>query len=400
MPRFSPFAGVRYSTTDGRLDDVLAPPYDVITPAERAQLAARSPYNAVHLELPAEEGNRNRYQVAGDLWREWRAAGVLFADDEPSFYVYRMGYHDEEGRPRQTTGVLGALELSHLDEGQVLPHEYTTPKARADRLDLLRATEANLSPIWMLTPAEGLSALCELGTPPDARGTDDEGVHHRLWRVTAPGLVEAITATVGSAPAIVADGHHRYETALAYRDERRAAGDGAGAHDEVMVWMVEATEDQLTVAPTHRLVSGLPPGFDLLGALGAFFDVEVTDPDEPAALPRRMADEDALALVTTAGAWLLHPTAATEAASQHALDTSRLDVAVASLPPHTVGYQHGVTATVAEVVAGRADAAVLVRPATVAQIAEIGRGAARMPAKTTYFTPKARTGMVFRSVAD
>ena len=400
MPRFSPFAGVRYSTADGRLDDVLAPPYDVITPADRAQLAARSPYNAVHLELPEEEGNRNRYQVAGDLWREWRAAGVLATDDEPSFYVYRMGYHDEEGRPRQTTGVLGALELSHLDEGQVLPHEYTTPKARADRLDLLRATEANLSPIWMLTPAEGLSALCELGTPPEARGTDDDGVHHRLWRVTAPGLVEAITATVASAPAIVADGHHRYETALAYRDERRAAGDATGAHDEVMVWMVEATEDQLTVAPTHRLVSGLPPGFDLLGALGAYFDIEATDPEDPVAIPARMADAGALGLVTAAGAWLLHPTSATEAASQHALDTSRLDVALASLPPHTIAYQHGVAATVAEVVAGRADAAVLVRPATVAQIAEVGRGAARMPAKTTYFTPKARTGMVFRSVAD
>ena len=398
VPRFSPFPGVRYAAADGRLDDVLAPPYDVITPAQREQLVQRSEHNAVRIELPVEEDGRNRYRVAADLWREWQAEGVLATDHEPSFYVYRMGYHDEEGRPRQTTGVLGALELSTLDDGQVLPHEHTTPKARADRLDLLRATEANLSPIWLLSPVEGLSALCELGTPPDARGTDEDGVHHRLWRVTQAGLVDTIAQAVASAPAIIADGHHRYETALAYRDEQRAAGGGLGPHDEVLAWVVEATEDQLTVAPTHRLLAGLPDGYDLVGALAAYFDVEPTEP-AGADLPARMAQAGALALVTAAGTFLLHPTAATEAASQHALDTSRLDVALTSLPPHGLTYQHGVAESVAEVVAGRADGAVLVRPATVDQIAEVGRGGARMPPKTTFFTPKPRTGMVFRSVA-
>ena len=398
VPRFQPFSGVRYAAADGRLDDVLAPPYDVITEADRARLVARSEHNAVRLELPAVEGGRNPYQVAASLWQEWQAEGVLATDDQPSFYVYRLGYHDQAGQPRQTTGVLGALELSTLDEGAVLPHEHTTPKARADRLDLLRATRANLSPIWLLSPAEGLSELCEPVTPPDARATDEDGVHHRLWRITQPGMVGAIAEAVASAPAIIADGHHRYETALAYRDEQRAAGAGPGGHDAVLAWVVEAREDQLTVAPTHRLVSGLPDGFDLLDALAAYFDVEPTD---PAGLDvvARMQTAGALGLATAAGTWLLRPTPATEAASEHALDSSRLDVALSSLPPHGLAYQHGVEETLAEVLAGRAQGAVLLRPATVTQIAEVGRGAARMPPKTTFFTPKPCTGMVFRSVA-
>lgn len=397
MPRFQPFSGVRYAAADGRLDDVLAPPYDVITAADRESLVARSDHNAVRLELPAGEGGRNPYEVAATLWRQWQDEGVLVTDGEPSFYVYRMGYHDEGGRPRQTTGVLGALDLSTLDEGEVLPHEHTTPKARADRLDLLRATRANLSPIWLLSPAEGLSELCEPVAPPDARGTDEDGVHHRLWRITQPAMVNAMAEAVASAPGIIADGHHRYETALAYRDEQRAAGAGPGGHDAVLAWVVEAREDQLTVAPTHRLVAGLPDGFELLHALASYFDVEETEP-AGADFVARMEEAGALGLVTAAGTWLLRPTTATEAASEHALDSSRLDVALSSLPPHGLTYQHGVEETVAEVVAGRAQGAVMLRAATVTQIAEVGRGAARMPPKTTFFTPKPRTGMVFRSV--
>ena len=398
VPRLQPFAGVRYATDGGRLDDVLAPPYDVITADDRRALVARSEHNAVRIELPADEGGRDPYDVAAGLWRSWQDEGVLRTDDEPSFYVYRMGYRDEAGRPRQTTGVIGALELSTLDDGDVLPHEYTTPKARADRLDLLRATTANLSPIWVLSPTEGLSELCEPPGPPDARGTDEDGVHHRLWRVVQPGVIEAISAAVAANPVIIADGHHRYETALAYRDERRAATSAAaGAYDAVMAWVVEATEDQLTVAPTHRLVSDLPDGYDVVEAMARYFALAETGPPGPD-LPARMDEAGALALSTSGGTWLLRPTPATEAAAEHELDSSRLDVALASLPPHHLAYQHGVAATAGEVTAGRAQAAVFLRPASVSQIAEVGRGAARMPPKTTFFTPKPRTGMVFRAV--
>src|SRR4029077_1915435 len=130
-----------------------------------------------------------------------------------------MGFHDESGRPHQTSGVIGALELAVPGEGDVLPHERTMPKPKGDRLDLMRSCRANISPVWGLSLAEGLSALCEPSGPPTARCTDDDGVHHRIWRLEQPAVLEAISAAVGGAPVVIADGHHRYETALHYRDE-------------------------------------------------------------------------------------------------------------------------------------------------------------------------------------
>ena len=384
VPRFDPFPGIRYNAEDGYLDAVVAPPYDVIDEEERARLVARSEHNAVRVELPREEGDgRDRYTVARDLFRSWLHDGVLVQDDEPSFYVYRMGFHDETGRPRQTSGVLGALALSAPGEGGILPHE--------------RTTQVNLSPIWGLSPAEGLSALCEPAGPPDARATDEEGVHHRLWRVTQPGIVEAIAEAVASAPIIVADGHHRFEVGNAYRAEQ--AGSGAGPWDAILAYVVELADEQLEVRAIHRLLDGLPDGFDLLDALSPHFEpFDAGKADET--ILARMLDAGALTLVTTDGAWFLRPRPETEAAAEHDLDSSRLDVALATLPPSSrVRFQHGVDNVVRAVERGDAQAGVLLRPATVAQIAEIGHGGARMPPKTTFFNPKPRTGMVFRSVA-
>ena len=398
MARVEPFPGVRYAPGNGYLDGLVAPPYDVVSPAARDALARRSPYNAVHLEVPAQEDGRDRYAVAASLWEEWRARGVLVADEEPSLYVYRMGFHDEAGRPRQTTGVLGALELSAPEEGRILPHERTTEKDKTDRLSLLRACRANLSPIWVLSPVEGLSALLEPAGPPDARATDDHGVHHRLWRVSRPAVVGAVGDAVDSGPVVIADGHHRYETALTYREERRAANGGApGPYDAVLAYVVELAEEQLTVRATHRLVAGLPDGFDLLEALAAHFEPEDAGP--PAAdLPSRMAGAGTLGLVVPGKAWLLRPRPETVAAAGHDLDSSRLEVARASLPAHTVVFEPDVEEVLDAVASGQAQAAVLLRPATVAQIAAVAGGGERMPPKTTFFDPKPRTGMVFREV--
>lgn len=395
VPRFDPFPGIRYAAEDGYVDAVVAPPYDVIGEEERSRLVDRSEYNAVRVELPREEGDgRNRYEVARDLFRAWLDEGAL-TQDEPSFYVYRMGFHDEEGRPRQTAGILGALELSQPGEGGILPHERTTPKDKADRLEILRTTQVNLSPIWGLTPAEGLSALCDVSGPPLARATDDEGVHHRLWRVTQPAVVEAISEAVASAPIIVADGHHRFEVGNAYKAEQ---GGRPGPWGSILAYVVELAEEQLEVRAIHRLLTGLPEGFDLLDALAAHFEVfDAGKPDD--ALLGRMQDAGALALVTGDGAWFLRPTEATIVAAGQDLDSSRLDVALATLPPSTsVRFQHGVDNILRAVEKGEAQAGVLLRPATVAQIAEIGHGGDRMPPKTTFFNPKPRTGMVFRPV--
>ena len=397
MPRFFPFAGTRYGADGPDLDAVVAPPYDVVSPQQREALVARSELNAARLEVPAEEGGRDRYQVAAALWQQWQRDGVLTTDGEDSFYVYRMGFRDQHGRPRQTSGVIGALELSPPGQG-ILPHEHTTPKDKTDRLELLRACRANLSPIWVLSPARGLSDLLEPTGPPVARATDDQGAHHRLWRVSRAATLATIAEAVGTAPVLVADGHHRYETALAYQQERRAATGGApGAYDAVMAYVVELAEEQLSVGPIHRVLSGLSPGFDVVEALSAHFEVNADGPTDPG-LTDRMARAGALSLVTADGAWLLRPRDQTLAAAPHSVDSSVLGVALASLPPHSVEYEHGTDQVLAAVASGRAQAGVLLRPATVGQIAEVARGGERMPPKTTFFEPKVRTGMVFRAV--
>ncbi|MEA2684840.1 MAG: hypothetical protein QOE93_35 [Actinomycetota bacterium] len=404
MARFEPISGIRYDPDRVDLADVLSPPYDVIDDEARARLEARSPHNAVFVELGREGADDDRYERAARHLDAWLAEGVLRIDEEPSFYVYRMGWHDEAGRAHQTTGILGGLEVSDPGEGRVLPHERTMGKPKGDRLRLLRASRANLSPVWCLSLADGLTELCQVTGPPDGRATDDDGVHHRLWRITQPGVVAAITEAVGSAPVVIADGHHRYETALAYRDERRAiTGRTEGDFDQLLALVVELSEDQLRVQPIHRLISGLPDDFDLAGALAAFFDiVEIDDPPAPGEITQRMADAGALALLVGDRAWLLQPrpAAGTDAVSDDRPDALLLDLALASLPDHQLDFHQSAEVAADMARAGKAQAAVLVRPVAVRHIAATARAGHCMPAKTTFIAPKPRTGLVFRRLHD
>ena len=398
MPHFEPFVGLRYGPDATDLSGVICPPYDVISESQRLALEAEHEANCVRLELPQPAGGRDRYAAAADLLRAWRQPdGPLIPDEEPAFYVYRMGFHDDAGRPRQTTGVLGALGLEPPGV-DILPHERTTPKDKQDRLDLLRATRTNLSPIWCLSMSAGLSDLCDVAEPPLARASAD-GVHHRLWRVTQPGVVTAIAETVAATPVVVADGHHRFEVALAYQAEQAGPSHRHGPHDAVLAYVVELSEDQLDVAPIHRLLDGLPAGEDPVSLLDPWFAAEATSPPD-ATIGARMAEAGALCLVAAGGSWLLRPRPEVTAAAEMDLDSSRLDVALAGLPGTEVRYQHGWDNAVAAVAAGHAQAGVLLRPATVAQIAAVAERRDRMPPKTTFFTPKPATGMVFRSLDD
>ena len=401
MPRFEPFGGVRFDTDRVSLDDVVAPPYDVIDEDERRRLEARSPYNAVGVELSRETDGSDPYESARRRFGEWLATGVLVTDPEPAFYVYRMGFRDEAGRSRQTTGVIGALELAPPD-GSVLPHERTMGKPKDDRLNLLRACRANLSAIWGLSLADGLTALCDVAGPPVARCTDDDGVHHRLWRVTQPAVIDAIRTTVASAPVVIADGHHRYETALAYRDERRAAvGDRPRDHDLVLAYVVELADDHVSVGPIHRLLWDLPDGFDPAEALSTEFELGDAGPPGPE-LAERLADGEVSALVVPGQTWWLRPRAngSGHDGEGDEPDAARVDRALAAWPGHSTGYPHRAADVLAAVGAGEAQAGLLLRAATVDQIARTARAGRRMPQKTTFFRPKPRTGLVFRRLAD
>ena len=389
MPRFDPFRAIRYAEAAGDLSDVVAPPYDVIGPDERAALEARSQHNAVRLELPSDG-----HDAAAQRFRAWLADGTLVRDGAPGFYVYRM-----TAGGRATTGVLGALELEAPGEG-VLPHEHTTTKDKADRLGILRATQVNLSPIWGLSASAG--RLAAAVRPDDleslARAVDDEGVVHELWRLDDPGRLAEVTAAVAAQPVLIADGHHRFEVANAYRAEEGAAP-GAGA---ILAYLVELAEEELAVHPIHRLLSDVPPGLDLRADLATWFKIAAAPVEDVALLPDAMVEDGSIGLVQPDGLWLAYPRSGTSAEGGDDLDSSRLDVALRGLAglgkEVTVRYQHGVHIVADAVRKGEADAAILLRPATVQQIAATGAGGQRMPPKTTFFWPKPRTGLVFRDL--
>ena len=183
MPRFEPFAALRYATTE--LDNLIAPPYDVLSDDDLDQLEARDAHNIVHVDVPHERDGDGRYIAAAERLETWITEGMLVRDEQPSFTLYRMRFVDAAGRDRQIVGVLGALEVVDEGAGGVLPHERTTPKASTDRLDLTRATNANLSPIWGLSLAGGLTELLAAPAEPVGSVTVD-GVEHSVERVTIP----------------------------------------------------------------------------------------------------------------------------------------------------------------------------------------------------------------------
>jgi uncharacterized protein (DUF1015 family) len=389
VPRFEPFPGIRYATDD--LSLVTAPPYDVIDSTEREALAARHEHNVVRIDLPVGDGDP--YATAGALFKAWQADGVLAAD-APSLYLYRMRFTDEAGRSHDTLGVIGALGIEPSGEGDVLPHEHTTPKAKSDRLQLLRATAANLSAVWGLSLASGLSKLLDPDAAhPIATWSDDDGVEHALWQVTDANTIDGIVEAVSSAPVVIADGHHRYETSGQYRTERRAGADAPGGYDLTLCFVVELVDDQLTVQPIHRLITGLPSGTDVAAALAATFTVGELEPlPDPKVIDRLVAD-GCLALVTREGMRTLTPKDAAGG-----LDTARLDAGLTALPAHDLTYQHGVGNIVRAVTDGTADAGVLLRPVSVAQIQATAHAREKMPPKSTFFWPKPRTGIVFRDL--
>ncbi len=395
MARFLPFAGIRYDLDRVALDQVISPPYDVIDDVQRAELAGRDPHNAVRIDLPADEDGQDRYQVSSGLLARWRDEGILVTDGRPSFTVYRMGYVDDAGIDRHTTGIIGALELSPPGT-DILPHEHTTPKAKSDRLDMLRSCRANTSAIWGLSLAKGLTDLLPVDVEPTAVVDDGEGVVHTVWVVDDPEICSAIADSVATHPVVIADGHHRYETSLAYRREREAADGTAGAAEATLAYVVELVEDELTVRAIHRLIDGLPAETDLVVALDPWFEA-IGPPPADVPLTAAMATAGALCAVTPAGEVLLRPRPEALADAPD-LDSARLDIALAALPDHALRFQHGVDNVRGAVADGTAQFGVLLRPATVAQIESNAHSGERMPPKTTFFHPKPKTGLVFRDL--
>jgi uncharacterized protein (DUF1015 family) len=389
MPRFEPFRGLRYDASRVDLSTVIAPPYDVISPEERAQLAERHSANSVRVELPEPDAHAglDRYENAARLLAEWQADGILVLDATPSFYAYRMTSPDGHA----TNGVLGALGVDEESTDTILPHEQTLPKAKSDRLDLLRATRANISPIWGLSLQPGLTERFARNGAPDLEATDDDKVHHELWRIDDPATIDAVREAIAAAPVVIADGHHRYETSRNFLGE---AENVSGA-DAVMALVVELSPEQLEVGPIHRVLSGLPDGLDLVDAFSSWFDVTRAG-DFDGRTVAALGESESLALVLESGAWLLSPRDGTPEAAGADLDSSMVALVIAELPDHELSFRNSWQDAVAAVSSEEAQAAILLRPVSVEKIAEWAHARRRMPPKTTYFRPKPRTGMVFR----
>lgn len=389
MPRFAPFRAVHYPAGSD-FPALLAPPYDVLSDEDVDHFAAKHERNIVWVDVP--RGGDDRYDVAAQTVQQWLDDGTLVRDDEPSFVIYRMSFTDPTGASRTITGVLGGLEV--CDEGcehGVLPHERTTPKAKTDRLDLTRATGMNMSPVWGLSLANGLTD--ELREPAELLGElNVDGVHHVFELVTDPARQRRIADIIGSDDVLVADGHHRYAISRTYRDQVRKAHGDATEAELTLTFVNELKEDQLAVRAIHRIYEDAD--IDALrAALSQRFDFEPA-PEPSAEVLADMARLGRLVLIgPDAVEWLIPKPGAFEGV--RSLDGAWLEATLegTGIEP---SYQHDVDEIVDSVRAGHASAGILIRPTSVHEIMRTAREGLLMPPKSTFFTPKPLTGVVIR----
>jgi uncharacterized protein (DUF1015 family) len=392
MAVVGPFPGVRYDAARvGSMASVVAPPYDVISPAEQAALYDRSPYNAVRLILPRDA---ERPTASARTLRAWLEAGVLKADAVPALYVYSQRFALPDGRTRVRDGVICRLRLEDFASGVVRPHERTFPGPKADRLALMRATGAYLSPIFGLyaRPNEPLRTLVgPLGTPV-VDATDAGGCGHTLWRVTDAPAVARFQQALAPETVYIADGHHRYETGLAYRDELG----GAGASAWIMACLVNMEEPGLVILPTHRLVRA-PRRIEAAALQAALAGAFASEPLGAGPRP-----DGAIDLVLPERRLRLRPAGVAARLAHLPAAIRSLDVAVLrdglleplGIRADELAFTHDDAEALAAVASGEATAAFLVNPPSMATVRDVCHAGEVMPEKSTYFFPKLADGLV------
>jgi uncharacterized protein (DUF1015 family) len=416
MADVQPLRALRYEPRGaGPLDQLLSPPYDVIDSPLRERLAARSPYNAVHIDLPVAGEGADPYEHAADLLQTWQMHGALVRDREPALWILEQDYTAPGGKPRRRRGFLGRVRIEDYGPGRVRPHERTHPGPKEDRLRLTRATRANLSPIFSFysDPSGAVASILEetASAPPWGEASDDDGTLNRLWRLADPAPIDAIQQTLAAAELLIADGHHRYETARVYADE---VG-GEGEHRFVLMCLVALEDPGLTVFPTHRLVQGLDSERQEALAATVRRDFEITEVDRAELAPppgegplelgyidshfkrpfrlrlRDQATADA-ALPDHSAAYRELDTAVLEAVLlKGALGLTDDDISHLN----GLGYARDQTEALAQIDSGDYDAAFVLRPTPIDQVRAVASAGETMPPKSTYFYPKIPTGLVF-----
>jgi uncharacterized protein (DUF1015 family) len=431
MADIHPFRALRYDPRRVTPGQVVTQPYDKITPALQDQYYAASPHNLVRIILGRREENdnpaKNVYSRAAAFFRDWCQQGILRQDSQPSIYTYSQRFTlTGSSTELERRGFIALGRLEDYSAGVVFRHEQTLAKPKADRLDLLRATRAHFGQIFVVYEDSGqVESLLGTDADPDTSVTDEYGVFHRMWQVSDPDVINAVQTAMSDKKVIIADGHHRYETALTYRDERRAAaasppnsGRGAAPYEFVMMTFVNMNSPGLVILPTHRLVHSLPSfseeGFR--GAARSFFDIDevsaTLDASRAMAILRESGRAGTSILAVTANrAFLLHhPNPNTPqvfagfSLRQQALDVlqlhQRLLEGVLHLSEESIRNQRNISyvrdageALTQVRGGGGADIAFLLNPCRMAQVRDIAFGGEVMPQKSTDFYPKLLSGL-------
>jgi uncharacterized protein (DUF1015 family) len=418
MAEIQPLRALHYDPhrTDG-LQDVVAPPYDVIDERQRAALQARSPYNVVRIDLP--QGGEDRYERAAQRLDEWRSEGVVVLDETPALWTLAQDYVGPDGERRTRQGVFARVRVEEYGPGRIRPHERTHPGPREDRLRLTRATRANLSPIFSLysdaTGAARDALTAAGGDVPWVLTTDDDGTVNRLGRVADPEAIAAVQQVLAGIELLIADGHHRYETARVYAEEIG----GEGPHRYVLMCLVALQDPGLTVFPTHRLVRGLRPDQQETLAAAVRRDFDIVQLDGTAALAPPSGETVRIGYIdahfrTPYMLTLRDPEIADRALPDHAAPYRRLDTAVLEAlilkgalemsdedidHLNGLGYARDAAQALALVESGEYDAAFFMAPTPVERVQAVAAAGESMPPKSTYFYPKVPTGLLFNPLA-
>jgi uncharacterized protein (DUF1015 family) len=411
MADVQPLRALHYDlATVGSLDAVAAPPYDVIDPDQRRRLAERSPYNVVRVDLP--EGEPDPYAEAAAIFERWQEEGAVVRDDAPALWTLTQDYTGPDGRALTRHGVFAGVRVEDYGPGRIRPHERTHPGPKEDRLRLTRATKANLSPIFSLyDDPTGATAAVLGAAEPFGEQTDDDGSVNRLGRVSDPAAIEAFQEALKTAELLIADGHHRYETARVYAEE---VG-GEGEHRYVLMCLVALQDEGLTVFPTHRLIRDTTRQSqealaNTLRELFAIEEIEQADlrpPDGDGPLTMGYIDSFfkrgfRLTLKDQASA---DRALADMPEAYRRLDTAVLEALVLKGPlglseddiAHLegLGYSRTDEEALELVLSGAYDAAFFLRSTPVEQVRAIAAAGVNMPPKSTFFFPKVPTGLLF-----
>jgi uncharacterized protein (DUF1015 family) len=377
MARIKPFRAVRYDERRaGPIGSLLALPYDVIGPVERQRYLERSPYNVVRLILPDSVDNAAR------LFDTWSRDGILLRESEPAVWWLRQDYVGPDGIRRARQGVIASVGLEPYTSGVIRPHERTYAAPKASRLQLLRAVRANLSPILLLyedPSAAARSALEPFVSAEPVVDVDDAGARNRIWRVTEPAAIAEAAAALDGRPLLIADGHHRYETALEFHQEN-----GRPESGWTMGVLVNTHGEGLTIFPTHRVVRRAPDlngGFRITPVSGGA--------QEALRLLEGLTRDHAAFVLYRSGSAALVEAPGAEEPDAAALDRLGLE---------SVAYTPKADEAVALVDGGEAEAAFLLRAPTIEQVAAVAEAGETMPQKSTYFYPKLLSGLLFHPV--